>query len=134
MTCNLAFAYRPCDLPAVEGDDACYRCPQYSRPVTLLSTVVAPAFRSGTLTLTPVQINADLLRQVTANFCGHPVTDSVLRAIERWLPAPVRGFWDGTGLGLAIRPRGGIRGAQASGDTEVGLDDLEAVLVEWTPS
>lgn len=100
----------------------------------LLSTVVAPVFAAGDLHLTPVAITPDLLARVRRNLCGHPVTDGVLRSIYPSLPAPERAFWDGTGVGLAVRPRGGVRGAQASGDTQVTLNDLEAVLVEWRPS
>ncbi len=104
--------------------------------ITLLSTVVAPAFAAGTLSLEPVAPVhlPGYLRQVDHNFCGHPVTDRVLRDICPSLPVPERAFWDGSTLGLAIRPKGGVRGAVSNGDTQVTLSDLEAVLVTWTPA
>jgi hypothetical protein len=104
--------------------------------ITLLSTVVAPSFTDGTLILIPVKEREELkkaLGNVGKNFCGHPVTDRVLRELCPTLPTPEKGFWDGTTTGLAIRPKGGVRGAQASGDTIVTLADLEAVLVIWEP-
>ncbi len=104
--------------------------------ITLLSTVVAPAFVAGTLSLEPVA-PADLagrLVEVDRNLCGHPVTDRVLREVYPRLPAAERAFWDGSTPGLAVRPRGGVRGAQANGDTQVSLADLEAGLVTWTPA
>jgi len=105
----------------------------WSTPITLLSTVVAPAFVAGKLDLSLVPNLREALASVTRNLCGHPVTDKVLREICPSLPAPERGFWDGSTLGLAIRPKGGVRGAQAGGDTECTLVDLEAVFVRWTP-
>ena len=104
---------------------------------TLLSTVVAPTFGiTGQLHLTPVSTKdlPALLGGVTRNLCGHPLTDAILRAACPWLPAQERAFWDGNTTGLAVRPRGGVRGAQAAGDTAVScLDHLEAVLVRWVP-
>jgi len=87
--------------------------------LTLLSTVVAPKFSGGMLALTPVKITADLLSQVSRNLCGHPQK---------------KAFWDGSTRGLAIRPKGGVRASTQDGDTIVTLDDLEAVLVDWTPA
>jgi hypothetical protein len=117
--------------PATDPEGLQCKMPQ----VTLLSTVVAPAFVAGELTLVPVPPEAlpEALALVGRNLCGHPVTDGVLRDAYPNLPAPERAFWDGTTLGLAVRPKSGVRGAQASGDTEVGLSDLEAVFVCWTP-
>lgn len=103
---------------------------------TLLSTVVAPTFGvRGRLEITP--IDGEELRValhcVTRNLCGHPTTDGVLRTICHSLPLPERGFWDGQGQGLAVRPRGGVRAAAATGDTQVTIADLEAVVVFWNP-
>lgn len=101
--------------------------------MTLLSTVVAPAFAAGTLTLRPVSAEElpGLLAGVTRNLCGHPVTDGVLRGLCPALPTPERAFWTGDSLGLAVRPRGGVRAATQTGDTLVTLADLEAVVVQW---
>ena len=102
----------------------------------LISTVVAPSFTSGTLVVHAVDHNklADLLGQVTVNLHGHAATVDVLRTLCPTIPEAKRGFWDGTGTALAVRPRGGVRGASANGDTAVTLDDLEAVLVTWRPA
>lgn len=102
--------------------------------LTLLSTVVAPAFAAGRLELEPVNITPALLADVTRNLCGHPLTDAVLRAVYPDLPTQERAFWTGDTLGLAVRPRGGVRAATTEGDTQVTLADLEAVLVRWFPS
>lgn len=107
-----------------------------NRDITLVSTAVVPAFRSGTLVVHAVDHNklADLLSQVTVNLHGHAATVEVLRALYPELPEAQRGFWDGTGRALAVRPRGGIRAAGATGDTAVRLEDLEAALITWSPS
>ncbi len=101
--------------------------------ITLVSTVVAPVFKSGMLELTEVDRNylLVLLPRVTRNLCGHPITDSVLRALCPALPQPERAFWNGEGLALAVRPRGGVRAARQEGDTEVTIEDIEAVLFRW---
>jgi len=101
--------------------------------LTLVSTVVAPKFASGRLELTAVdrEYLLTLLKRVTRNLCGHPVTDGVLRAVCPSLPQPERAFWAGEGHALAVRPKGGVRGAQAEGDTQVTIEDLEAVLFTW---
>ena len=101
--------------------------------ITLVSTVVAPKFGNGRLELTEVdhEYLLVLLPRVTRNLCGHPVTDGVLRAVCPTLPIQERAFWAGDGFALAVRPRGGVRGARQEGDTEVTLDDLEAVLYRW---
>lgn len=65
---------------------------------------------------------------------GHAATVEVLCTLCSTLPEAKRGFWDGTGTALAVRPRGGVRGASATGDTAVTLDDLEAVLITWRPA
>jgi hypothetical protein len=101
--------------------------------VTLLSTVVAPAFAAGRLELSPVEDLADALRSVTRNLCGHPLTDAALRSVCPDLPAPQKAYWTGAPLGLAVRPKGGVRAAHTTGDTAVTLDDLEAVWVAWIP-
>lgn len=103
--------------------------------ITLLSTVVAPAFSAGALVITPVYADQlpGFLRGVTRNLCGHPVTVAVLKELCPTLPEAERGFWDGSTVGLAVRPKGGVRGAGQTGDTLVTLGDLEAVLVEWKP-
>lgn len=62
---------------------------------------------------------------------GHAATVDVLREIAPSLPEARRGFWDGTGRALAVRPRGGVRGASATGDTAVTVDDLEAAIFWW---
>ena len=100
----------------------------------LLSTVVAPSFVSGSISLVRVDITPELLAQVTRNLCGHPVTIGVLKDIYPGLPNQEKAFWNGEGEALAIRPKGGVRGASATGDTQVTLDDLEAVLVYWHPA
>ena len=58
--------------------------------ITLLSTVVAPAFSAGALVLTPVYADQlpGVVRGVTRNLCGHPVTVGVLRELCPTLPAP----------------------------------------------
>lgn len=101
--------------------------------ITLVSTVVAPKFGNGRLELTEVskEYLLTLLPLVQRNLCGHPITDSVLRALCPSLPQPERAFWGGEGFALAVRPRGGVRAARQEGDTEVTLDDLEAVLFRW---
>ena len=103
--------------------------------ITLLSTVVAPAFSAGALVITPVYADQlpSFLRGVTRNLCGHPVTVGVLKELCPTLPESERGFWTGDTVGLAVRPKGGVRGASQQGDTLVTLSDLEAVLVEWKP-
>ena len=101
--------------------------------ITLVSTVVAPKFEAGRLELEAVdrEYLLALLPRVTRNLCGHPMTDAVLRALCPSLPQPERAFWNGEGHALAVRPKGGIRGAHQEGDTEVTLDNLEAVLFYW---
>jgi hypothetical protein len=101
--------------------------------ITLVSTVVAPSFSAGRLEITPITTGElpTFLANVTRNLCGHPITDAVLRAVCSTLPMPERAFWTGEGHALAVRPKGGIRGAHQEGDTEVTLDDLEAVLFYW---
>ena len=101
--------------------------------ITLVSTVVAPKFEAGRLELEAVdrEYLLALLPRVTRNLCGHPMTDAVLRTECPSLPVPERAFWAGDGFALAVRPRGGVRGARQEGDTEVTLDDLEAVLYRW---
>jgi hypothetical protein len=103
--------------------------------ITLLSTVVAPAFSAGALVITPVYADQlpGFLRGVTRNLCGHPVTVGVLKELCPTLPEAERGFWTGDTVGLAVRPKGGVRGASQQGDTLVTLSDIEAVLVEWKP-
>lgn len=101
--------------------------------ITLVSTVVAPRFETGQLNIEAVdrEYLLALLPKVDRNLCGHPVTDAVLRAECSTLPEPERAFWGGEGFALAVRPRGGVRAARQEGDTEVTLDDLEAVLFRW---
>lgn len=94
---------------------------------TLCSTVVVPSFCSQTLrveALTPEQFR-ELLSGVTRNLCGHPVTNAVLCAECPTLPGFEKAFWNGEGVALAARPRGGVRGASQSGDTQVTFSDLE---------
>lgn len=104
--------------------------------ITLLSTVVAPSFTDGRLTIREVSVSDaffhHLLAGVDRNLCGHPLTDKVLRSVCPSLPPQERAFWDGASEGLAVRPKGGVRGASQTGDTEVTLDGLEAVLVSWS--
>ena len=102
--------------------------------ITLISTVVAPTFKSGTLTVTEVTRDVEsLLSKVTSNLHGHAATVAVLKEIMPTLPEAVRGFWDGSTLALAVRPRGGVRAANSTGDTQVTLDDLEIALVRCIP-
>jgi hypothetical protein len=105
--------------------------------ITLLSTVVAPVFETGTITMQKISTRMSAggkkyLDIVKKNFCGHPLTNDVLKSIRPDLPEPVSGFWDGEGWALAIRPKGGVRAAAQSGDTSVSLNDVEAVLFRWT--
>jgi len=102
--------------------------------ITLVSTVVLPrfpkegeAFRLEGFGPTREQV-LNMLQRVEVNYCGHPATVEALKAICPDLPAPVKGFWDGKGIALAARPKGGVRGAAASGDTQVTFDDLEFVV------
>lgn len=120
-----------CDYPQGCGCIPRGECQFFPQELTLLSTVVAPAFAPGRLTLVPTSITSGVLDQVTRNLCGHPVTDAVLRAVRPTLPQPERAFWDGATMGLAVRPKGGVRGATQMGDTQVTIQDLEAVLVRW---
>jgi hypothetical protein len=99
----------------------------------LLSTVVAPSFRSATLRieeLTSEQFS-ELLAQVDTNLCGHPVTNQALRQIRPDLPEPQKAFWQGDGIAIAARPKGGVRGASVTGDTPVTLDDLEFCRITY---
>lgn len=104
--------------------------------LTLVSTVVAPAFVDGTLTVRQIDEFElfGLLKQVTDNLHGHAATVAVLRELHQGLPEARRGFWDGATWALAVRPRGGVRGAGATGDTAVTLTDLEYVLIKWQPA
>ena len=99
---------------------------------TLVSTIVAPAFTDCTISVKALTAEAfaDLLPHVTKNMCGHPLTIAALTEAFPNLPPQERGFWDGRGVALAARPKGGVRGAVASGDTAVSLADLE--FVEFT--
>ena len=71
----------------------------------------------------------DLIEQVfvpefadeTLSRLDDAATVEVLRTLCPTLPEAKRGFWDGTGTALAVRPRGGVRGASATGDTAVLL-------------
>lgn len=95
---------------------------------TLLSTVVAPSFTNGTLTVTPVELTTELLAQVERNLCGHPITTELLKSLFPYLPEAEKAFWDGSTLGLSVRPRGGVRGG---GDVEISWDSLECAVVTW---
>ena len=101
--------------------------------ITLLSTVVAPTFQSGELSIIAVgkEELPDLLGRVNRNLCGHPITNKVLREVCPTLPENKREFWDGHSLALAARPKGGVRKSSEDGDTQVTLDDLEFALVEY---
>jgi hypothetical protein len=99
--------------------------------VTLVSTVVLPrfpgageSFRLEGFGPTREQVQ-NLLQRVEVNYCGHPATVEALRSVAPDLPDPVKGFWDGKGIALAARPKGGVRGAAATGDTQVSFEDLE---------
>ena len=102
--------------------------------ITLLSTVVAPSFEDGRLTITSLLREDTIiaaLAAVTRNLNGHPLTDAALRAVCPSLPAPERAFWDGSTLALAVRPKGGVRAAASNGDTAVTIDDLEFAYVTY---
>jgi hypothetical protein len=102
--------------------------------ITLVSTVVAPTFARGVISIDKTVTDLTvILPHVTRNLCGHPLTNEVLKSIHTDLPAPEKGFWDGKGIALAVRPKGGVRGAAQTGDTKVGMVDLEAVLFTWHP-
>lgn len=104
--------------------------------ITLLSTVVAPEFAAGLLSVSPVDPETlkELLPHIDRNLCGHPATIRVLKDLCPSLPESERAFWDGSTTGLAVRPRGGVRNAAQAGNTQVTLDDLEAALVYWMPT
>ena len=92
--------------------------------------------------------NADEVR----NFCGHPATTDVLNASGLNIPSqlivtdsegnpvlnrfgsPQGQFWNGVGVAVAARPRGGVRAAAQTGDTEVSLDGLEFLQFEFIRS
>ncbi len=76
----------------------------------LLSTVVVPDFsEKRTVVVEPVNVT-EYLGHVDRNYCGHPVTDRILREIRPDLPPAERGGkWDGVGYALAIRPRDQLR-------------------------
>lgn len=101
--------------------------------IYLLSTVVAPSFRDAVLEITELtQENfLLLLAQVNVNLCGHPVTNQVLRDACPTLPEPKKEFWSGDAIAIAARPRGGVRGASANGDTVVTLADMEFCKIEY---
>jgi len=89
---------------------------------SLLSTVVAPSFLNQTIRVWELTKDEFLekLKSVSINFCGHPVTNAVLREHVPTLPFTIRGaFWNGEGHALAARPKGG--------DTQVTIDKLEFV-------
>jgi hypothetical protein len=99
----------------------------------LLSTIVAPSFESAVIDVIALSKEEflELLQQVTDNLCGHPVTNAMLRAEHPSLPEPEKRFWRGDGVAIAARPRGGVRGASVTGDTQVTLDDMEFARVVW---
>lgn len=104
--------------------------------IYLLSTVVAPSFKSGLLEMETISQEEliNCLRAVKPghNLCGHPVTSNLLKKLVPGLPEPVRGFWSGNGMGIAIRPRNGIRAAACNGDTPLSdLSELEWVIVTF---
>lgn len=104
--------------------------------IYLLSTVVAPTFKSGLLKMETIS-QEELINCLRAikpgnNLCGHPVTSNLLKQLAPGLPEPVRGFWSGNGMGLAVRPRNGIRAAASNGDTQLtDLSELEWVSVTF---
>lgn len=104
----------------------------------LISTVVAPAFKSGLLNLQTIS-KEELINYLRAvepghNLCGHPVTSNLLKELVPELPEPVRGFWTGNGMGIAVRPRNGVRAAASDGDTQLtDLSELEWVTVTFQP-
>ena len=104
------------------------------KTITLTSTIVVPAFADGRLHVMRVDgpdVLASLLDKVATNLHGHLATVDVLRSLCADLPEARRGFWDGTGRALAVRPRGGVRGASAAGDTAVTVEDPEAAIFWW---
>jgi hypothetical protein len=100
----------------------------------LLSTVVAPSFKSARLEIRELTRDEFIARLglVTTNLCGHPVTNRVLRDVCPTLPEPQKAFWQGDGVAIAARPRGGVRGASVTGDTPVSLDDLEFCELKYS--
>jgi len=100
--------------------------------VYLLSSVVAPAFAAGRLTMKPVHDIRGALSRVDKNYHGHPATVDFLRTIRPDLPEATRSFWKGDGRALAIRPKAGVRNAAQRGDTQINsLDELEAVWITY---
>jgi len=104
--------------------------------IFLLSTVVAPAFVSGMIILTSLSKEelVGYLKEVKPgnNLCGHPVTNNLLKRMVPELPEPNRGFWKGSGIGIAVRPKHGVRGAAANGDTYINnISDLEWVMIKF---
>lgn len=104
--------------------------------IFLLSTVVAPAFVSGSLILIHLSKEelVGYLKEVKPgnNFCGHPATNNFLKKIIGELPEPTRGFWNGDGIGIAVRPKNGVRGAAAQGDTTINnFSDMEWIMIKF---
>jgi hypothetical protein len=104
--------------------------------IYLLSTVVAPSFKSATIKVTELTRDEFLLALagVNVNLCGHPATIQVLRQHFPTLPEPQKAFWQGDGIALAARPKGGVRGASVAGDTPVTIDELEFCKIEYIPT
>lgn len=101
--------------------------------ISLLSTIVAPAFTDCTIRVQALHRDEFLVLLAAAeqNYCGHPLTWAVLAPHTTDLPAAERGkFWDGTGIAIAARPKGGVRNATVNGDTQVTLADLEFCMFE----
>lgn len=107
------------------------------KKINLLSTVVVPSFKDCFVLVKGLNVTEflDLLKDASANYCGHPLTWQVLAPyVPNLAPAERGKFWDGEGIGIAARPKGGVRVATQNGDTEVTLDDLEFVYFEIAKS
>ena len=125
--------------------------------INLVSTaLVADWTVAGSLVCTPLTSEqfAEVINSAdeVRNFCGHPATTNVLNASGLNIPAqlvvtdsegnpvlnrfgsPQGQFWDGVGVAVAARPRGGVRAAAQTGDTEVSLNDLEFLQFEFIRS
>jgi len=88
------------------------------------------------------------------NYCGHPATTDLLRESGLQIPPqklvyeadgvtpklnnfgkPQGAFWNGEGTAIAARPKAGVRGAAANGDTQVSsLDSLEFIMFSFQVS
>jgi len=124
--------------------------------INLVSTVLLASWdRPGSLVCTPLKSEEFLSilndADEVINFCGHPITTVKIREagvtipdqlmqldkdgevkINNFTKKPQGAFWDGHGVAVAARPKAGVRGSAAAGDTNVSsLDELEFMRFEF---